>query len=178
MRTEFSKLALSVWESRNEGMHGWLPLNDDRTHYITLVPSDDEDDDYLQIAIVEDVDALGYPFTEYIAYGSLEDGFDEEEAVLLFEWLVAQLEWTLDANLNILKLMNTLVCNAEVNLHVRMRKTYFSLYNIDITDVTKNAVHFDGFSAINGEDIVNVKGSYPCVVLELVNEITVTIEYN
>lgn len=89
-KEELLKLARAAWDGRDDGTHGWLPLGDGR--YITVEPMNDGDGegDYLMLAVVEEVDALGYPLTEYLSFTMLEEGFHDQRVFEDFDWLIRE----------------------------------------------------------------------------------------
>lgn len=62
---KFMKVAKDVWENMEDGKHAFIPFNG---LFVTIVPEEDEDgESYLVVALVEKIDFLGYPWSEYLA---------------------------------------------------------------------------------------------------------------
>lgn len=90
-KQEFVTLATSVWRGRNDGSHGWMRCGADSNHYLTIEPMEEDGTVYLTVALVDDVDALGYPMTEYIAYLDVEEGFTAESLESDYDYLMGNL---------------------------------------------------------------------------------------
>jgi len=57
------KLAKEVWDGRNEGTHGWMRYYD---KWLTFESQEEDGIDFILIALVEKIDSLGYPMTEFL----------------------------------------------------------------------------------------------------------------
>ena len=68
---ELVELVSDVWNGRNSGSHGYIKLANEK--YITVEPKEEDEIDYLDICLVDEIDFLGYPFSEYINFISVQD---------------------------------------------------------------------------------------------------------
>lgn len=59
-----------VWNGRSEGTHGWVKVG---RKWITIEPEEEDGVDYLNVALVKEIDSLGYPWSKFINYCTLDD---------------------------------------------------------------------------------------------------------
>lgn len=63
---ELKLLIIKAWRERNRGAHCWIHQGN---RWVTVVP----DDDYLLVELVDEIDALGYPLSDSIAWDIIQE---------------------------------------------------------------------------------------------------------
>ena len=81
------EMARMVWKNRDNGTHAWIDLPDEM--FITIEPTEADDEDVLDIILTDSIDVMGYPMNvQRIAWIYAEDIDDDETLRKIFSFIM------------------------------------------------------------------------------------------